>query len=74
MARETSDCPSPKRGAYPTPRNVLADAMPYKPDSSDQHNKPNDPGLASDHPDAEPDFDAASREQPYSGNGPEKGS
>ena len=74
MARGNSDCSSPKRGAYPTPRNVLADAVPYKPDSSDQHNKPNDPGLASDQPDAESDSDAESREQPKSGNREEKGS
>lgn len=74
MASETSDCSSPKRGAYPTPRNVLADAVPYKPDSSEQHTKPNEPALENDHPDAESDFDAASGQQPYSGNAPEKGS
>jgi hypothetical protein len=69
MARENSDCSSPKRGAYPTPRNVLADAVPYKPDSSEQHNESNDSGLASDQTDAELDFDAASGKQPKPKNG-----
>jgi hypothetical protein len=31
MAKRDSTASAPKRGAFPTPRNILADAKPFKP-------------------------------------------
>jgi hypothetical protein len=44
MAKENSTRSTPKRGAFPTPRSVLADATPYEPDQS---------GFAADQPRSE---------------------
>jgi hypothetical protein len=56
-----STCSTPKRGAFPTPRNVLAGATPYKPE------KPEKPGLASDQPSSGSDSPEESHEQPNRG-------
>jgi hypothetical protein len=77
MARKKSDRPTPKRGAYPTPRNVLAESTPYKPSSSDQDNKPNSsnkPDPASEHPAAESDSAAEVPEAECESGNEEKGS
>jgi hypothetical protein len=70
MTKSKSDRLTPKRGAIPTPRNVLADATPYKPSDSDE---PNKPGPADDQPNSESDSAAKSPEKPGSPNS-EKGS
>lgn len=36
MEKEKSTCLTPKRGAFPIPENVLADATPYKPKETDK--------------------------------------
>jgi hypothetical protein len=51
--KKTDDLPSPKRGAFPTPRNVLAGATPYLPA------EPKGPG---DPPNPKPD-DLATEEE-----------
>ncbi len=63
MARGNSDHPTPKRGAYPTPKNVLADATPYKPNNNDKLNKPDKPGSTGDQPNSKSDSAAESREK-----------
>jgi hypothetical protein len=50
-----SDRSFPKRGAYPTPRDVLADAVPYKPDKSDKGNEPSKPDVAGNQPNSKTD-------------------
>ena len=50
MARKDGAGQYPKRGASPTPRNVLAAATPYKPE------EPGEPGLAGGYPGAGSDF------------------
>jgi hypothetical protein len=44
MAKKDSTDSTPKRGAFPTPRNILADAKPFKPTNPDKS------GLAGDRP------------------------
>ena len=57
MAKEDSTGRRPKRGAFPTPRNVLAEAKPFKPP------KPDKSGPAGGHPSEGSNSQEESREQ-----------
>jgi len=63
MAKGNSSCSTPKRGAFPAPRNVLADATPYKPEEPDKS------GVADDQPSSGANPKEESREQPDRGSG-----
>jgi hypothetical protein len=56
-----STCSIPKRGAFPTPRSVLARATPYNPEKTEK------PGLASDQPSSGSDSPEESHEEPNRG-------
>jgi hypothetical protein len=62
MAKRNSTSSTPKRGAFPTPRHVLADAKPYKP------KKPEKSGLAGGQPSPGSDSPEEFREQPNRGS------
>jgi hypothetical protein len=61
MAKGDSTGRRPKRGAFPTPRNILADAKPFKPAEPDKS------GLAGDRPSGGSDSQKE-REQPNRGS------
>ena len=61
MAKEDSGGSRPKRGAFPTPRNILADAKPFKPAEPDKS------GLAGSRPSGGANSQK-DREQPNRGN------
>jgi hypothetical protein len=56
MSNENSNRLTPKRGAFPTPKDILANSTPFRPDES------TDPASIAEQPDAAPDSTAQSHE------------